>query len=217
VRSFESNGKRYVYGYAALFTTPDAFGTIISKQLVENNLDRLRRFPVLRFMHRDPIGKILFDKEVEGVRTFIDEHGFHVLAEVSSTCEKEWNLIRDGVVRGFSYALANDSNLRIERRRFGNKEYDVFVNGTIYEISIVDSPAHPEAVAHVVNRSLIPLAEPPNYIEEYQKSIFPQICSADCPFITCQFRRPQNFNRPCLHQWEQYRSVPKNWIINEGE
>jgi len=151
-RSMEKDGKHYVYGYSAIFDSPDSFGTIISKKVVEKSLTRLKQFPALRFMHREPLGQILFDYALDGISTFMDEHGFHILGEVFESCEKEWRMIREGGF-GFSYGMlpAKDG---IQTKTINGKEYDVFVDGTLYEISVVDTPAHPEAKLNVIERSM---------------------------------------------------------------
>lgn len=151
-RSFESDGHRYIYGYAAIFDSPDAYGTVISKQVVEKSLPRLKQYPSLRYMHKDPLGKIIFDMTVNGVSTFIDEHGFHILGEINQACEKEWQMIKQGSF-GFSYGMLPAQN-GIQRKKFNGNVYDVFVDGELYEISVVDAPAHVDAKVNVITRSL---------------------------------------------------------------
>jgi len=150
VRSFESDGKRYIYGYAAIFDTPDFFGTVMTKEVVLSSLPHLRKFPAVRFMHRQPLGQIVFDKEVDGVKTFVDEHGFHVLCEIYPERDEEWRMISRGGW-GFSYGFMPDPKGSGVQRRNG---YDAFVKGTLYEVSVVDSPAHSDAVAYVIHRFL---------------------------------------------------------------
>lgn len=153
LRSFESEGKRYVYGYACIFDSPDVFGTVITKQLVEASLPHLRKFPAVRFMHKIPFGQIVFDQEVKGIRTFIDQHGFHVLAEIYPQFEQEWNMIRRGGW-GFSYGLMPAKNGIAKICLAPNECYDAFAKGTLYEVSVVDAPAHSEATAHAIQRSI---------------------------------------------------------------
>jgi len=155
LRSFESEGKKYLYGYACLFQTPDDLGTIITKQVVESSEARLRKFPAVHFNHRTSLGQIIWDQSVKGFKTFIDQIGFHVLVRVYDQCVKEWSMIQSGNW-GFSYGFMPDKSGGIGQKCIindkGKKCYPAFVKGFVYEISVVDSPAHPNAVAHVVRR-----------------------------------------------------------------
>jgi len=149
IRSFEKDEKRYLYGYVGFWQIPDDFGTVLTPEIVESSLPRLRKFPAVRFMHRTPFGQIVFDRSVDGIATKIDEHGFHVLVQVYKECEREWGMVKEGGW-GFSYGLfpAPDG---IQKKCFDNgKCYDAFVKGVLYEISVADTPAHIDAVAHVL-------------------------------------------------------------------
>ena len=151
MRSFESEGKKYVYGYAALFDSPDCYGTLCTKEIVESSWEHLQKFPAVRFMHREPLGQILFDESVKGMSTFVDEHGFHVLVQVYDECVDEWGMITSGKW-GFSYGLlpAPDG---IQKKCLPNGScYNAFVKGIFYEVSVVDTPAHSDAVAYVIRR-----------------------------------------------------------------
>ena len=157
LRSFEKDGERYVYGYGAIFDSPDELGTIITPTLVDENIPRLRRNPSLRFMHQSPLGRIQFDKTIElddgtFVSTKSDEHGFHILAKVFKACEKEWSMIQEGGW-GLSYALS-PRGLVVGRKDINGKSYESFEHGTLYEFSVVDSPAHTGAQAGAIVRIL---------------------------------------------------------------
>jgi len=152
LRSFESEGKRYVYGYAAIFDSPDMLGTIITRQAVEDSLEHLKKFPAVRFMHRIPFGQIIFDGEVDGQKTFIDQHGFHVLCQIYDQYDKEWNMVKQGGW-GFSYGFMPDAKGGTGQKCLARNEcYTAFVKGVLYEVSIVDAPAHRDAIAHTVQR-----------------------------------------------------------------
>lgn len=154
IRAFEHEGKRYIYGYAGLFRVPDDFGTLLTKEVVLNSEQRLRRYPAVRFMHRTPLGQILWDEEVQGVRTFVDDTGFHVLVRVYDGRDDEWNMIQNGGW-GFSYGFMPDASGGTEIKCIAENEcYPAFVKGFLYEVSVVDSPAHMDAVAHVISRML---------------------------------------------------------------
>jgi len=147
LRSFESDGKRYVYGYAAIFDSPDFFGTTMTKGVVEDSLPHLRKFPAVRFMHREPFGQIVFDKDVDGIKTFVGENGFHVLCEIYPEAETQWNMVTRGSW-GFSYGFMPDV-------KGGGVDHEGrFVKGVLYEVSVVDSPAHEDAVAYVMRRMI---------------------------------------------------------------
>ena len=157
LRSFESNGVKYVAGYAAIFDSEDSYGTAMTHEAVESNLERLQKFPAVRFMHRVPFGQIDFSSEIlfEGqtYKTFVDDHGFHVLCRVYDDCKSEWNMVKSGKW-GFSYGfLPSDDG--IESRRLANGHMvPAFVKGTLYEVSVVDAPAHDNAAAYVVSRMI---------------------------------------------------------------
>lgn len=61
---------------------------------------------------------------------------------------------------------------------------------------------------NVVSRS----TEAPNYIEQYHKQIFPQVCSADCKYTQCPYHRNENYGKLCFKQFEQFKTVPRGWI-----
>jgi len=156
LRSFEKDGKKYIYGYGAIFDSPDYFGTIMTRGVVDSSIDHLRKFPAIRFMHKKPLGQLVFDREVEGLKTFVDQHGHHLLIEVYDGMEHEWNMIRKGGW-GLSYGFMPARTGGIGRKcfeagAFAGKCFDSFEKGRIYEYSIVDSPAHPDAVAYVMTR-----------------------------------------------------------------
>jgi phage head maturation protease len=154
LRSFESDGKRYVYGYAAIFDSEDSYGTAMTREAVESSRDRLEKFPAVHFMHRVPFGQIIFDREVDGAKTFIDDHGFHVLCRIYDECTSEWNMVKAGKW-GFSYGFMPDAQGGIETRKLANGHtVPSFVKGTFYEVSVVDAPAHSDAVAYVVSRMI---------------------------------------------------------------
>lgn len=152
LRAFEDGGKKYVHGYAALFNVPDDFGTVMTKGCVESSEPRLRKFPAVRFMHRVPFGQILWDKEVNGSKTFIDNVGLHVLVGVYDSAEKEWDMVRHGGW-GFSYGVLPKKIGKVcNLPTYLNKCFATFEEGIIYEVSVVDAPAHIDAVAYTLTR-----------------------------------------------------------------
>lgn len=154
LRSFESDGKKFIYGYGALFTSPDLYGTVMTKEVAVASEKRLRKFPAVRWMHKVPFGQLVWDREVEGLTTHIDDIGVHLLVRVYEGKETEWNMIREGGW-GFSYGfMPADPTKPSERRCFDFGCFPAFVNGLIYEFSAVDSPAHEDAVAHVIRRMI---------------------------------------------------------------
>ena len=156
LRSFESDGKKYIAGYAAIFDSEDSYGTAMTREAAEGSRARLQSFPAVRFMHRIPFGQIDFENEVEFegevYKTFIDDHGFHVLCRVYDQCENEWNMVRSGKW-GFSYGFQPDAQGGVEMRKLANGHMvPAFVKGIIYEVSVVDTPSHSDATAYVVSR-----------------------------------------------------------------
>lgn len=154
LRSFESEGKRYVYGYAAIFDSEDSYGTTMTREAVESSLPHLQKFPAVRFMHRIPFGQIVFGKEVDGASTFIDDYGFHVLCHIYDERTDEWNMVNAGKW-GFSYGFQPATEGGMEMRKLANGHMvPAFVKGTFFEVSVVDTPSQLDAVAYVINRMI---------------------------------------------------------------
>jgi len=130
----------------------------MTTEVIERSLEHLHKFPAVRFMHKEPFAQILFDQEVEGFKTFIDKHGHHILAEVYETVEAQerWKMVSKGGW-GLSYGFMPDRVGGITQKCFNTgalagKCFDAFVKGRVYEYSVVDAPAHPDAVAYVISR-----------------------------------------------------------------
>jgi len=155
LRSFESEGQKYLFGYACLFQIPDDFGTVITKEVLLSSEARLRKFPAVHFNHRTSLGQIIWDTEIKGIKTVINDYGFRVLVKVYNECEREWNMIQNGKW-GFSYGFMPDKIGGVGQKCFindkGKECFPAFVKGFVYEISVVDAPAHPNAIAHVIRR-----------------------------------------------------------------
>jgi len=222
-RSIESEGKKYVYGYAAIFDSPDAFGTVMTKQVVLDSLEHLTKFPAVRFMHREPLGQIVFDREVDGVKTFVDEHGFHVLCEIYPSETDKWKMVKAGGW-GFSFGFMPDPNTTGFEQINGVPH---FAHGKVYEISVVDVPAHQEAVATAIERSLgignpqpthperlgftamleeafsiKRIALPPNinYVEQWHIADYPEQCSDLCKYARVCRSYPMNVGLRCVNR-----------------
>jgi len=229
LRSFESDGKRYVYGYAAIFDSEDSLGTAMTRDAVETSLPRLQSFPAVHFMHRVPFGQIIFDREIDGAKTFIDDHGFHVLCQIYDECTSEWNMVKAGKW-GFSYGFMPDAQGGIETRKLANGHtVPSFVKGTFYEVSVVDAPAHSDAIAYVINRMIQNDVEEEefdektdflaamkrgfsdiegavsNMEEDHREKEFPELCDNSCKYLTCPFRKEENFKLPCKQRWTPLR------------
>jgi len=297
LRSFDENGIHYVY--AELPFEPDSFGTMLSQELVEDNLPRLKKFPTARFQHQQPIGIIDFENTVNGYRTYIDDDGFHVLIKLFTTSEKEFQMISQGSY-GLSYGLLPR---KTEHQNVNGKDVEVFTEGTLYEVSIVDSPAldspltilrsmeqlenletrlselekeagterillfdqngypttekseakfeavqkysdgklikedfkdlkkrftlqdyevyevqedgslsipepqeEEEPQSHIPEQPILRNIDIPNYEEQARNRIYPDICSDRCPFRTCPYMRQENYGKPCLQKFEQYKN-----------
>jgi hypothetical protein len=105
-------------------------------------------------MHRVPFGQIVFDKEIDGASTFIDDHGFHVLCHIYDERTDEWNMVKAGKW-GFSYGFQPATEGGMEMRKLANGHMvPAFVKGTFYEVSVVDTPSQLDAVAYVINRMI---------------------------------------------------------------
>jgi phage head maturation protease len=153
-RSFEHEGKRYIHGYGVRFGTPDSHGTVMSREVVEHSIEKaLRKFPAIRYMHAKPFAQILFDTEINGVRTHVDNRGFYILAEVYPEAEAEWNMVRKGGW-GLSWGMNAIGIVKEDRVAEDGKIYPTFVKGTIHEISVVDAPSHLECIAETFQRMI---------------------------------------------------------------
>jgi phage head maturation protease len=234
LRSFESNNVKYIAGYAAIFDSEDSYGTAMTREAVESSRERLKSFPAVRFMHRVPFGQIDFENEIEfegkTYRTFVDNHGFHVLCRVYDQCENEFNMVKSGKW-GFSYGFQPDAHGGIQTRRLANGHTcPAFVKGIIYEVSVVDTPSHADAAAYAVSRIIhdVTTEEPQHRegligmieaafksqsierptsesltraIDEFQ---FPNLCDPElCPpdyARHCRANRPENYGKPCIYR-----------------
>jgi hypothetical protein len=128
-----------------------------------------------------------------------------------------------------------DASGGIESRKLANGHtVPAFVKGTFYEVSVVDAPAHSDAIAYVINRmiqndveeeefdkkidfseamvrgfsniegAVAPMAAP-NLEADAREATYPEICSDGCKFVTCPYRRQENYNLPCKQQWRPLR------------
>lgn len=157
-RSIESDGNLYVYGILP-FDEPDSFDTVLTRELVESNIERLRKYPTVRFMHRDPVGKIVFGETVKDgshlLQTEITTHGFAVLSKIDPACTKERSLIQNGQF-GYSYGYQPKGE-QPKRYCKDGKTRTHFVSGDLYEISIVDTPSNWNAETKSYIRMFAPL------------------------------------------------------------
>lgn len=48
-----------------------------------------------------------------------------------------------------------------------------------------------------------------NVDEAHREEAYPDICSEECTFITCGFRRQENYGKICEKKWEQYKTKEK--------
>jgi hypothetical protein len=143
----ESNGSLYTFGVIP-FDEPDTFNTVLTRELVESNLERLHKYPALRFMHHDPLGIIDFEHEIldpetgQVCKTEICQNGFAVLGKVDDACVKERSLIQNGHF-GYSYGYQPEPKAQPVRRSVKDGVMRThFVSGILAEISVVDIPAN---------------------------------------------------------------------------
>jgi hypothetical protein len=144
-RSFEApNGDLYTYGVLP-FDEPDSFNTVLTRELVDSNMERLRKYPAMRFMHTSPLGTIVFDQSVKDpsgklLQTEVRYDGFAVLGKVDPACTKERSLIQNGRF-GYSYGYLPKGTQPLRQCKDGVKRTH-FVSGDLYEISVVDTPSN---------------------------------------------------------------------------
>jgi len=153
-RTFEYKGKRYIHGYGAIFTSPDSHGTVMTRDVVEASIEKvLKKFPAVRYMHYKPFAQILFDGEIDNIRTRLNDEGFYILGEVYPEAEAEWRMVKRGHW-GLSWSMSPVGAKTELRRARDGKMYPHFVKGLIHEISVVDAPSHLDCAAYAIQRGV---------------------------------------------------------------
>lgn len=140
------NNALYVFGVIP-FDEPDTYNTVLTRELIEANIPRLRKYPALRFMHHDPLGTIVFDRYItdptsgKELKTEVRPDGFAVLSKVDDACTKERSLILNGHF-GYSYGYSPDKPQPIRASVKDGVMRTHFTTGTVLELSIVDTPSN---------------------------------------------------------------------------
>lgn len=126
--------KRLVYGYASTEAL-DIQGEIVRREALESALPEYMKFGNIREMHQpSAVGRA---KEAE-----IDEKGLYLCAKVVD--DTAWKKVQEGVYNGFSIGG------KVTKRDL--MESHVIKGLELYEISLVDRPANPEAVFECFKR-----------------------------------------------------------------
>jgi len=139
--------RHILVGYGVLLNELDDFGTALSRELVEDSIPLLMKYPAVRYMHKEPFGHIVFDESIEGFQTHLDEKGFFVVAEIGSQFEKEFSLIKRG---GWGFSWGMFPSAPPVQKKVGDKMGLVYEKGRVYEFSVVDVPAQPNASVTVI-------------------------------------------------------------------
>jgi len=104
------------------------------------------RNPVVRFMHQEPVGKTVNYK--------ITERGLWVKTEIIPTDRGKdvWKLVKEGVVK--SYSIAGKIMDEVWKRHSDlGKDIRHITGLDLYEISLVDVPANPQAIVEAIGKS----------------------------------------------------------------
>jgi len=102
--------------------------------------------PVVRFMHQEPVGKTVNYK--------ITERGLWVKTEIIPTDRGKdvWKLVKEGVVK--SYSIAGKIMDEVWKRHSDlGKDIRHITGLDLYEISLVDVPANPQAIIEAIGKS----------------------------------------------------------------
>lgn len=116
--------QRMVWGYASTEAL-DSQGEVIERAAIEKALDGYMEFANIREMHRDSAVGVTKEAAMDEKGLFI---GAHVVDDVA------WKKVTTGVYKGFSIG-------GVAGERKGNRIKSI----DLYEISLVDRPANPEA------------------------------------------------------------------------
>lgn len=155
-------------------STPDIDreSDIVAENAVTDALKSYKKMPVLRYQHKDPIGKVL--------KMEYTPEGLYIKAKISNTPETKgiWQLIKDGVVRGLS--IAGKIVKATKKKNKKGKEIRTIEKMELHEISVVDIPANPNSVLNVVkaynsymstNKEEKIMTEQPEWLEPLTKSL----------------------------------------------
>ena len=130
--------KRMVYGYATT-DTKDCQGEIVAKEAVKKAWDDYMKWANVREMHQP--SAVGVTKEYE-----FDDKGVQIGVKVVD--DNAWKKVKEGVYKGFSIG-----------GRVIEQVGDTIKGLILYEISLVDRPANPQAVFSVIKRDEIEKAK----------------------------------------------------------
>lgn len=139
--------RRIIEGYASTEIL-DGHGDIVLRDAFKQSLDSFMANPVLRWQHKEPIGKVLSAQ--------IDDKGLYIIAELAKNvpeADKAWELIKQGVVKSFSIGAKIGEN-GVEYEEKDGKLVRIIKNLILKEISVVDIPANPMAVMTAIHKAL---------------------------------------------------------------
>ncbi len=142
---YKSDDDRIVTGYASTDDV-DRQNDIVEPSAFAQTMPLYMKNPIMFFGHdwwNKPIGKIL-DYSIK-------EHGLWIKAQVSKTADDIWQLIKEGILKTFSIGFdILDSEDVDDKSQKGSYELVRKIRKItkleLYEISIVNIPANPQAV-----------------------------------------------------------------------
>jgi len=145
MKSAESTNDNWLIEGIATTEHLDRENDIILRDAVRKALDEYLANPILRYMHKEPIGRVLEAR--------YNEDGLYVKAEVIKNQRNAdiWALIENGVLRSFSVM---GKIKKASLSKMGGKTVRKIEDIDLYEISIVDIPANSNTFFQVVAKAL---------------------------------------------------------------
>ncbi len=164
--SSQDQERRIIAGYASV-PIVDSYKTIFTTEALQEALDSFMEHPVLRYMHEQPVGKILPEyNDMEGIthRTHVDEHGLYVVAELAQGTQlatEAWELIKQGIINGFSIGGTVEHPERdMEIKQVDGEQVGIIHRLQLHEISVVDIPGNDKARFTVIRKDDMQSAPP---------------------------------------------------------
>ena len=150
----ENEDERIIAGWASVETVDKQGDVVPISELAKAMLKFMDRGGIIVFGHENkPVGKVLHWEIKKDPRT--GKYGVWIVAKINRGYEidnKVWELIKQGVLKGFSIGGFGEANKAVIKDDNGvQREVNLLKNLQIMEISIVSEPANPYAVIEAFN------------------------------------------------------------------
>ena len=142
----DKGGRRLIRGYASV-STLDRQNEVIALSALEDAKNHLLENFTVFYEHKHsefPIGKVVDAK--------IDDKGLLVEVELSTTADKIWTLIQEGILHCFSIGGRVLEAKEVKNEDTG-KAHTEITKIELFEVSIVGLPANAEAQFELVSKS----------------------------------------------------------------